>query len=903
WAEEGTEEAVLLEDTLYTQPSLFALETALYRLLQHLGVTPHYLAGHSIGEIAAAHAAGVLSLEDACTLVATRARLLHNLPAGGAMTALQATEAEVLTALRGHPAVTVAALNTPDSTVISGDAGTVAETAARFAEQGRKITPLHVSHAFHSPHLDPVLDEFHAVAETLTYQRPRIPIVSTLTGRLASAEDLTSAHHWTRQLRQAVRFHPALTTLTDLNTTTYLELGPDTTLTTLASTTTGDAVAIPLLHPDKPETHTLLTALATAHTHATPVDWTALYTPHHPTTVDLPTYPFQHHPYWLHPTPTVTDATDLGQAPSTHPFLGAIAELPGNAYVFTGRLSLDTHPWVADHTIHGTAVLPAAALVDLALHVARRTGRGGIRELTVDAPLTLVAGTAVRLRVTVEAAAERELPAVLTIDTQSESDPEAAWITRASAAVEPAAADVIEDLVEERPPWAVVWPPEAARAISVDELYEDLATAGLRYGPVFQGVRAAWQRGDTVYAEVDLPEEPGRTSAACDGFGVHPALLDAALHPLLRPLGADGGNARTSLRWSGVSLHGEPSSVLRVRLTPAGADALAVEIADDTGVSVATAAAVRLGALPDSLPRASRSGSVSDHLFRLNWEPAAPKRRDRRGTGTWAVLGEDGLGIGASLEAAGQVGVAAFPDVKALVAALDSSEGGAPQSVVVTCVRADVHDAAQAAHTMTERLLTLLQAWLAEPRLAGSRLVVVTRGAVATSDAEGADDLGAAAVWGLLRSAQSENPGQFQLLDTDGTDASLMAVATALEGDEPQIALRDGTTWTPHLTEERVVTVPPPLDPDGTVLVTGGTGTLGAITARHLITRHGAHHLLLTSRRGPNAPGATQLHQELTRLGAHITITASDTSDPHQLAHLLASIPAEHPLTAVIHTA
>ncbi|MFI6645982.1 type I polyketide synthase, partial [Streptomyces sp. NPDC050504] len=316
WADEGSEQAALLEDTLYTQPALFALETALFRLLEHLGVTPHYLAGHSIGELAAAHVAGVLNLEDACTLVTTRARLLHSLPSGGAMTALHATETEVLDALDGRTDVTIAALNGPTSTVISGDKEAVNEVAAHFARQGRKTTNLHVSHAFHSHHLDPILNDFHTIAATLTYHQPRIPIISTLTGEIARPEDLTTPHYWTRQLRHTVRFHPTLTTLNAQNTTTYLELGPDTTLTTLTHTTT-DTTATPLLHPNQPETHTLLTALATTHTHGTPINWHAVYTPHHPSTTPLPTYPFQHHPYWLHHTPTITNATDIGQTPTT----------------------------------------------------------------------------------------------------------------------------------------------------------------------------------------------------------------------------------------------------------------------------------------------------------------------------------------------------------------------------------------------------------------------------------------------------------------------------------------------------------------------------------------------------------------------------------------------------------
>ncbi|MGW8703383.1 SpnB-like Rossmann fold domain-containing protein, partial [Streptomyces eurythermus] len=540
--------------------------------------------------------------------------------------------------------------------------------------------------------------------------------------------------------------------------------------------------------------------------------------------------PFQHRPYWLHHTPTLTNATDLGQTPTPHPLLAATAQLSNGAHLFTGRLSLATHPWLAHHTIRGTVVLPAAALVDLALHASHHTGHGGIGDLTLHTPLALAEGAAVRLRITVETA-NGDAPATLSIDSQPESDPESAWTTHASATLGLSPAEGVNEQ-----PLSVNWPPREARSRAVDDLYEDLADVGLAYAPAFQGVRALWQHGDTLYVEVGLPEEPTLPDTAWDGFGVHPALLDAALHPLLRAHG-DGG--RTTLRWSGISLHAEPSPVLRVRLTPTADDTFAVEIADDTGAPVLTAGAVRLGPLPDSLPRTGRHVAPGDALFRVGWKPAAPESREFA-PGTWGLLGEDLLGVRPALEAAGQVGrIGSYPDMKALLSVLDDV---VPQSVIAPCISPEADDVAQAVHTLTERVLSLLQSWLAEPRLTASRLVVVTRGAVAASDTEKPDDLGAASVWGLLRSAQSENPDQFQLIDTDGTAASLTALPTVLTSGEPQVALREGKMLTPHLTKEPVAkdAVASALDPDGTVLITGGTGTLGALTARHLITQHGA---------------------------------------------------------------
>ncbi|MFD8088532.1 acyltransferase domain-containing protein, partial [Kitasatospora sp. NPDC059722] len=274
FAHEGTPHAALLHQTRYTQPALFALQTALHHLLHTWGITPHYLAGHSIGEIAAAHAAGILTLQDAATLVTTRGRLMQALPTGGAMTAIQATEEEILPLLNEH--VSIAAINSTTSLVIAGDEPHVQHIADTLATQGRRTKRLTTSHAFHSPHMDPILDEFHRTATQLTYHTPQIPLIT-------NNGDPTTPEYWTHHIRRTVRYHDTVHTLHTHGTTHHLELGPHPTLTPHTPNTT------PLLHHNHPETHTLLTALATTHTHGhTPTPPTTTHT--HP---NLPTYPFQ----------------------------------------------------------------------------------------------------------------------------------------------------------------------------------------------------------------------------------------------------------------------------------------------------------------------------------------------------------------------------------------------------------------------------------------------------------------------------------------------------------------------------------------------------------------------------------------------------------------------------------
>ncbi|WP_285516700.1 type I polyketide synthase, partial [Streptomyces sp. NBRC 14336] len=546
----GDDEEVL-NRTEFTQPALFALEVALFRLLESWGVRPDVLAGHSIGEIAAAHVAGVWSLADACKLVAARGRLMQALPVGGAMVAVQASEEEVLPLLDGT-GVDLAAVNGPRSVVIAGAAEAVEPVAAHFRAQDRKVTPLRVSHAFHSPLMEPMLADFRTVAESLTYSRPRIPVVSTLTGEAASAEQLMSAEHWVEHVRRPVRFADCVRTLAQQGVTSYLELGPDGTLTALAQSTVDDAddrLFVPVLRTDRPETRSVLSAAAELFTRGAELDWAALFTgrPTASTRVaaDLPTYAFQRRRYW--PSATTVSANGLGAVglgSAEHPLLGAAVELAGGdgEVLLTGRLSSAVQGWLRDHVVAGSVVFPGTGFLELALRAGESAGCDRVEDLTLAAPLVLPGRGGVRVQVRVgvgDASGRRALEIHSRAEDALDGD---AWTLHATGALAAASGRRAE-------PDFAVWPPQGATAEPVQDVYERFAGLGLSYGPVFQGLRAVWRRGEEVFAEVALPAEQ-----ETGGFGLHPALLDAALHPVLfSPVLADG-RARLPFAWSGVSL-------------------------------------------------------------------------------------------------------------------------------------------------------------------------------------------------------------------------------------------------------------------------------------------------------------------------------------------------------------
>ncbi|WP_208298496.1 SDR family NAD(P)-dependent oxidoreductase, partial [Streptomyces sp. BK208] len=714
------------------------------------------------------------------------------------------------------------------------------------------------------------------------FHAPRIALVSNVTGRVATAEELRDPEYWVRQLRGTVRFHDGVRTLHDRRVTAYVELGPDPVLTAMVRACLGeDAPALaPLLRRDRPETRTFTTALARLALHGVQPDTERLFPGGRRTA--LPTYAFQRSRYWLD-TAAVSDAADVGLAPAGHPLLGGMTGLAdGDGLLFAGRLSPRTRPWLGQHLIAGTELLPGAALVELAVAAGDRAGCGTLRELVLEAPLPLPAD-GVRLQIAVGPVDGDGSRPVALHSSHEEGD----WTRHASGVLTPRARTAPADEGS--------WPPPAAHPLPLDGLYDRLADRGYAYGPAFQGLVAAWRSGTDLYGEVELPEDLHSEAAE---YGLHPALLDAALHALLLAEPGDEGTVRLPFAYDGVTLHASGATRLRVRLTRNTGDGLTLTATDPAGQPVLSVDSVTLRPVPAERITGHTGGSA-DVPHRVEWQPL-PAPAGRTAPGRWAALGAAVPGLTET----------AHPDPDALTAALDAGEP-APDVLVLTCRTGRERDAQ--ARAAVRDMLGVIRHCLGDERLAATRYLLLTHRAVAAVPGEDVHDLPAAAVRGLVRTAASEHPGRFALLDTDtgrdhgagttGADDLRTAAATAV-ADGLELALRDGRMLTPRLTRGRAApTGPAVLDPDGTVLITGGTGGLGRRLARHLVDRHGIRHLLLTSRRGPDAPGAAELAAELADSGAEVTVVACDTADRDRLTRVLADIPASHPLTAVVHAA
>lgn len=814
FAAAGTDSAELLYQTVYAQPALFAWGIAMYAVLTEAGIVPEYLMGHSVGELTAAHIAGVFSLADAALLVSARGRLMQACEPGG-MLAIAADEHDVLTMVARFPGVEIAAVNGPTAVVVSGPGQQLDLLSQHCQAHHRHVTALRVSHAFHSAAMDPALPEFGAIAAGLTFHRPAMAIVSNLTGQVATPEQLTRADYWTQHLREPVRFGDGVAALLGAGERTFVELSPHPVLAAAIGERlaqmpdrAGSAV-ITTSHRDRPDLDALAAALAQLHTRGHSPSWPALYPG--AATVELPTYPFERRRYWLSPT-AATNVRAAGLDRADHPLLGALTQVAGHdQIVVSGRLSLAMHDWLTGHQVDGAVVFPAAGFIEALLRTGELTNCPVIDELVFHTPLVLSDQAPSDVQIVVEPTQHGGRRAFSVHARTGGSGQSLEWVLHASGALSNQLSPVSSG-----PPPAI----GEVETVDQDNFYARLAGHGLGYTGAFRAVRGIGydpDQSEVVYAEVALP-----AGTEISGYNLHPALLDAALHPLAAVFSrtaagdTDTGRPRLPFAFSGIRLFASAPTQLYVQLTQTGTNTFGLHASDPAGAPVITIDSLTVRQLPDHLAQSFSVSGPAQGMWQLDWLPL-PQPASAAEI-SLVVVSDDPEHLPASLR-----GHPIYPDLAALAAV--------PGLVLWVLPQAHHHrDALAGVHTLTRHALSRLQSWLARTDNTDTRLVVMTRHAVTISAHDHAPDLAHAAVWALLHTAQNEHPHRLTLIDTDNSDLSqdnLLALVCARSAVEPQLALRTGVVHVPRLARSQALT--PPAS-SSWQLATTGKGDLANLT-------------------------------------------------------------------------
>ncbi|MFE2110470.1 beta-ketoacyl synthase N-terminal-like domain-containing protein, partial [Kitasatospora sp. NPDC059463] len=886
----------LLERVDVVQPVLFAVMVGLARWWESCGIRPAAVIGHSQGEIAAAHVAGLLSLEDAVRVVVRRSQALRGVTGGGMLSVgVGAERAAELVA--DDERLSLAAVNGPSSVVLSGDVEALAAVVERCEREGIRARWIPVDYASHSAYMDAVRDEVVELSSSVSPLAGRVAMYSTVTGEVVDEPERLAGSYWFDNLRGTVRLDAAVEAAVAAGHTTFVECSPHPGLVVPVADQLEDvpgAVVLETLRRHEGGPDRLVTALSAAFVAGLPVDWTTLLPAGRH--VDLPTYAFQHRRYWLDQGVRAGDPAGLGLASAGHPLLGAaVSSAHDGTVLFTGRLSAAAHPWLADHVVLGTAIVPGTLFVELAAWAGREVGSPTVEELTLHTPLVLPDAEALRIQVVVGAPDGTGARAVGIHSRPEHAPADQPWTRHAEGTLLEGA-----DADDADPAWAS-WPPTGAAPLDVDDFYERLALSGVDYGPAFRGLRAAWRLGDDLFAEVGLPAEHEREAA---GFAVHPALLDAGIQTLRA--GADEDeDVRVAFSWHGVRFSGNGPVGLRVRLTPGGEGAVSMRVADAAGRPVAVVESLTVRPVSAEQLRAA-GGPQRDALLRLTWSAWDADAPGRAVPGRLAVLGAadtpDTPDVLDTLD--GFDPEARYATVAALAAAV-AAGSPAPDTVVLAATALD-SDAEPTAAAFRRISLAAAQvaAWAAEPGPADSRLLLVTRQAVLTADGDRVPDPARAAAWGAVCALQAAHPDRILLADVDGDPASVAALPAVVSAGEPRLAVRGGRLLAPALAGAAVASHVAPVEPwgagGGTVLIGGADIPLAGALAGHLVAAHGVRRLVLLPGGGTGIDAVHRLAERLAGAGAEAEVVGWTPGDHDGLRTALDAAVAGHPVAGVL---
>ncbi|MYS62523.1 type I polyketide synthase [Streptomyces sp. SID5468] len=893
----GDDRETDLERTDVVQPLLFSVMVGLAALWQSCGVEPAAVVGHSQGEVAAACVAGAITLEDAARIVACRSRFLERVGRGGMVAVAVSEEAATELIAEAGAHLVVAAVNGPSFVVISGDDEPGIQRLLELCDdRGVYARRVPVTYASHSPAMEGLRDGILEGLTGVTATPSAVPMFSTVEAGPLRGDELDAAY-WYRNLRGQVRFARTIAETVSHGYDAFIEISPHPVLAgsveAILRDLSDNAPVNVTLRRDQGTRERVLMAAAEAYVSGHRIDWAApVLGGSGPRPAEVPTYPFERRRFWL---PMTTDTATPAPRPQRpvapvrdggHPWITSVVETPDGSVLLSGRLSIRSHPWLLDHRVEDTALLPGTAFMELLLTAGRELGCDAIDEMVLSDPLPLpMDGTAVDIQVSAEAPDDRGARSVTVFSRTAGTG---TWLRHAEGVLAPAAPDQAA-----RPgPTA----PAGGRALDAAPMYARLRDLGYGYGEAFRGVVSAEHHDGASHSWVVLPEA-ARVNHS--GFTAHPALTDAALHAAVAcGLLGDAGPGRVAVPFvfNGVRTGpgtGQVACHAFARRTDE--DAISLVLTDEAGALVLGVERMVVRGL--DLDRPAEADLDAAGLYETAWQPPTG---DPAGDFRLCVVGGDDGPLSAFLRDANRGGIS--------VATLDEAimiVKGIPGDwqVVLVCPAAD-GDVADQAHTTAARTLTAIQRWLGEDDLADHALLTfVTHDAIAVpGDHE--FTLGDSVLWGMVRSAQTEHPGHFRVLDVD-TPAlrEATAVLAALGRAEPQLAVRGDRVLCPRLAPHTPAGADPVDLGDGAVVITGGTGTLGREVARHLVTHRGVRALALLSRSGENAHGMAGFRAELEGLGAFVQVVRADTAEAEEVRAALAQVRRHHRIVGVVHAA
>jgi acyl transferase domain-containing protein/surfactin synthase thioesterase subunit/acyl carrier protein len=954
----GTDGATdLIDETAYTQPALFAVQVALVEVWRSWGIVPDVVLGHSVGEFAAAYCAGAYTLDGGLALIADRARLMQELPRHGAMASIYSDEAAVAMAIKRYGAddVAIAAVNGPQQLVISGRREAVQDIVSHFDGLGVRCQPLTVSHAFHSSLMQPAVERFKPVAAAVRALAPEITWISTVSGD--AVDQPPDARYWCDHALRPVRFADGMRTLRDMGITDFVEIGPGSTLLTLGQHCLGpgdERAWLGSLGKRGENWRLLLSSLGRLYQRGYEIDWDGFNRPHKQRRVSLPTYPFERRRFWLDN--DRSPQSPMRVAPADTSLTGVRIRSPLPEIQFESSYSLQRFSYLADHRIYGFPVLPMTA------------GLAAVRDAASQhfgTPNVTIANLQYHEAMVLPEICDRIVQIVLTPVDQTTAefrlvsiatDAEAAWRSHMIGMARIDGSEPIHETSIQRDRIKLRCPV----GVPIDQYYATIDAMGLEYGPAFRGIETMWRGNGEVLTRVCLPSH----LAIDPALNLHPALLDSCLHayPALLDAYGEAEQVPKALRRTHLPIgierfrsnaNGRAPREVWVHATRRHGQGdqetftIDISIYQDDGTWVATIEGLSLKRLPPTALRPQLAAEPVDWLYQMRWDeraavPVVVADEANQPAG-WLILA-DRSGVGSALSeilsqrgdachlihlddtinrAGGQTwrsAVDLLDPFAALIADLARSKPGLrgivdlwALDVVTEGLTVDELEAVQ--KTIVGGALALFQA-VAQTREfddAGPRIWFVSRNAVSVSPDDPPTEAASAGVWGLGRTVALEHPriwgGLFDLGAVGDALPSRDAAGLLrelLKGDgEDQVALRSDRRYVARLVRLPVPSAPQkPFDAEASYLITGGLGALAIETAKWMVTRRGAKHLILASRRGEQDSSAVLTRDMLAALGAEVTILKADVTNERDVRELLDRIAkSSRPLKGIFHCA